>query len=291
MSALIIPKQIKFNVLGLQLAAQRWHEGGVPVIALHGWLDNSESFSLLAEHMPAIDLVALDMAGHGLSDHRAAHANYLIWDDLREILAVADQLGWQRFGLLGHSRGGIIAALLAAAASERIRAVGLIDGLWAQTNPAAQTHRQIANSLQAEKNQRQKKRYFTSLEEMISLRQRNGFPLSEAAARKLVLRNVERSDAENTDGSWSWRTDSRHKLPSLMMLTPEQQEACHQAIQVPVELALAEQGLVLAYPDYAERLLALPHINWAMYEGGHHLHMEGAQSILGLTYNKFFQRL
>jgi len=280
-------QKIKFNVLGLQLAAQRWHEGGVPVIALHGWLDNSESFSLLAAHMPAIDLVALDMAGHGWSDHRAAHANYLIWDDLREILAVADQLGWQRFGLLGHSRGGIIAALLAAAVPERIRAVGLIDGLWAQTNPAAQTHTQIANSLQAEKNQRQEQRYFSSPEEMISLRQRNGFPLSEAAARQLVLRNAE----TGTDGCWHWRTDPRHKLPSLMMLTPEQQEACHRAICVPVELALAEQGLVLAYPDYAERLLALPHINWALYEGGHHLHMEGAQSILGSAYNKFFQRL
>ena len=286
MSAFISSKKIEFDVLGLQLAAQRWHEGGVPVIALHGWLDNSESFSLLAGYMPAIDLVALDMAGHGSSDHRAAHASYLIWDDLREILAVADQLGWQRFGLLGHSRGGIIAALLAAAAPERIRAVGLIDGLWAQTNPAAQTHTQMANSLQAEKNQRQEKRYFTSLEEMISLRQRNGFPLSEAAARQLVLRN-----AEQCGDAWCWRTDPRHKLPSLMMLTPEQQEACHRSIQVPVELALAQQGLVLAYPDYAERLLALPHINWALYEGGHHLHMEGAQSILGLTYIKFFQRL
>ena len=280
-------QQINFNVLDLQLAAQRWHEGGVPVIALHGWLDNSESFSLLAEQMPAIDLVALDMAGHGLSDHRAAHANYLIWDDLREILAVADQLGWQRFGLLGHSRGGIIAALLAAAAPERIRALGLIDGLWAQTNPAAQTHTQITNSLRAEKSQRQAKKHFTSLQEMVSQRQRNGFPLSISAAKQLVQRNA----VQNEDESWCWRTDPRHKLPSLMMLTPEQQEACHRAITVPVELALAEQGLVLAYPDYAERLLALPHIKWALYEGGHHLHMEGAQSILGSAYNKFFQRL
>jgi pimeloyl-ACP methyl ester carboxylesterase len=280
------PQQIHFDVLGLRLAAQRWHEGGVPVIALHGWLDNSESFALLAQQMPTIDLVALDLAGHGWSEHRAPHANYLIWDDLREILAVADQLGWQRFGLLGHSRGAIIAALLAAVAPERIRALGLIEGLWAQTSPASQTPAQIARSLLAEKKQRPERR-FTTLDEMVGLRQRNGFPLDESAARQLVGRNARQS----SDGAWQWRTDPRHKLPSLMMLTPEQQEACHRAIQVPVELALAENGLVQAYPDYAERLLALPQISWSLYDGGHHLHMEGAQRILGSTYNNFFQRL
>lgn len=280
------PQQIHFDVLGLRLAAQRWHAGGIPVIALHGWLDNSESFALLAQHMPTVDLVALDMAGHGWSAHRAAHANYLIWDDLREILAVADQLGWQRFGLLGHSRGAIIGALLAAAVPDRIRALGLIEGLWAQTTPADQTPTQMANALLAEINQRHE-RHFSTLDDMIGLRQRNGFPLSEAAARQLVTRNAEQS----ADGQWRWRTDVRHKLPSLMMLTPEQQAACHRSISVPVELALADQGLTLAYPDYAERLLALPHINWTLHSGGHHLHMEGGQSILGSVYNNFFQRL
>lgn len=281
-----IPQQIHFDVLGLQLAAQRWHEGGTPVIALHGWLDNSESFAPLAAHMPAVDMVALDMAGHGWSDHRAAHASYLIWDDLREILAVADQLGWQRFGVLGHSRGAIVAALLAAAVPERISALGLIDGLWAQTSPADQMPAQMANSLRVERDQRLP-RQFSSLDDMVRVRQRSGFPLDGVAAARLTARNA----VQHTDGRWQWRTDPRHKIPSMVMLTPEQQLACHRAIQAPVELALAEQGVVQAYPDYAERLLALPHINWTIYPGGHHLHMEGAQSILGSSYNNFFQRL
>jgi len=282
----LLPQQIEFNVLGLKLAAQRWHEGGVPVIALHGWLDNSNSFSALAQQMPAVDLVALDMAGHGWSGHRAPHAGYLIWDDLREILAVAGQLGWQRFGVLGHSRGAIIGALLAAAAPERISALGLIEGLWAQTNPAEQTVLQMMNSLRADRRQRSDRAYST-LDEMVALRCQNGFGVSEPVARELVLRNA----LQGADGHWHWLTDSRHKIPSLMMLTPEQQQNIHRSIQAPVELSLASQGLVLAYPDYAERLLALPHISWRLYEGGHHLHMEGAQSILGSTYNNFFQRL
>ena len=81
-----MPKACSFDVLGVRLAAQRWHAGASHrVIALHGWLDNAESFSLLAPQLPDADLVALDLAGHGWSEHRAAHASYLIWDDLKEI--------------------------------------------------------------------------------------------------------------------------------------------------------------------------------------------------------------
>ena len=75
-----------------------------------------------------------------------------------------------------------------------------------------------------------------------------------------------------------------------MMLTPEQQLACHRALAMPVELALASRGLAQAWPDYAERLLSLPHINWSLYEGGHHLHMEEGNRILGDVFNGFFQR-
>ncbi len=281
-----VAQQVRFDVLDLQIAAQRWHEGGLPVIALHGWLDNSESFAAMATHMPTVDLVALDMAGHGWSSHRAAHANYLIWDDIREILAVADALGWQRFGVLGHSRGAIIAALLAAVVPERIRAVGLIDGLWAQTCEPDQVVAQMARSLASE-TLRRSERSFGSLEEMVSLRLGSGFSMSAQAAHQLVVRNA----IQDNNGRWHWRTDPRHKMPSMLMLSPDQQQAFHRAIQVPVELALATEGVIHAYPDYAEKLLELPHINWSLHAGGHHLHMEGAQSILGHLYNNFFQRL
>lgn len=279
------PQPLQLEVLGLQLAAQRWHPGGIPVIALHGWLDNSESFAALAPRMPAIDLLALDMAGHGWSDHRAAHASYLIWDDIREILAVADTMGWQRFGLLGHSRGAIIAALMAAVLPERITAAGLIDGFWAQTTPAAQAPAQMQRSLASRP--RPPDTVFASLDAMVAPRLRHGFPLGEAACRRLVARNARQCD----DGTWQWRTDVRHRQPSLVMLTPEQQEAFHRAIAVPVELALASDGLALAYPDHAERLWQLPQVSWSLHEGGHHLHMEGGESILGPLFNRFFQRL
>ena len=46
------------DVGGLFLRGRRWRKsGGVPVLALHGWLDNCASFDFLAPLMGNVDLV------------------------------------------------------------------------------------------------------------------------------------------------------------------------------------------------------------------------------------------
>lgn len=49
------------------------------MIALHGWLDNAASFSLLAPLLANQRILALDLDGHGYSGHRPAGAQYLLW--------------------------------------------------------------------------------------------------------------------------------------------------------------------------------------------------------------------
>ena len=60
---------------------------GSPVLALHGWLDNSASFDRLAPLLPGLRLVALDLPGHGRSEHRAASAAYHFVDWVADVLA------------------------------------------------------------------------------------------------------------------------------------------------------------------------------------------------------------
>jgi pimeloyl-ACP methyl ester carboxylesterase len=93
---------------------------GVPLLALHGWLDNAASFLPMAPLLTGYDLVALDMPGHGRSFHYPDDAEYSLFSTILDLLAAADTLGWERFAVLGHSMGGAIASLLAAAAPERI---------------------------------------------------------------------------------------------------------------------------------------------------------------------------
>ncbi len=51
---------------GLPVAALRsGTPGGLKVLALHGWLDNAASFLPLAAQLPTLDLVMVDLPGHG----------------------------------------------------------------------------------------------------------------------------------------------------------------------------------------------------------------------------------
>ena len=110
-----------FELNGLTLTAKEWgRSGSIPVIALHGWLDNAATFDRMLPFMENLHVIALDLAGHGRSSHRSVDSSYDIWIDIGEVMSVADQMGWDRFALLGHSRGAIISGLIAGTFPERI---------------------------------------------------------------------------------------------------------------------------------------------------------------------------
>lgn len=95
--------ECQFNIAGRVIRGKRWgSEAGRPVLALHGWMDNAGSFNYLAPALIEqlgmdLNFVALDMAGHGQSDHKIGLGAYNIWQDLSDLLAVVNELGWKEF--------------------------------------------------------------------------------------------------------------------------------------------------------------------------------------------------
>lgn len=83
----------------------------IPILCLHGWLDNASSFDLVAPSLikscpvPAV-VIALDFPGHGLSAHLQDRSDYSPALYVRDIYSIIGQLGasWQS-GLIvvGHS--------------------------------------------------------------------------------------------------------------------------------------------------------------------------------------------
>lgn len=281
---MLVSQEKKLTIQNKIFSAQYWLPEGdsksEPVIALHGWLDNSESFSRLAPQLKNSEILALDMAGHGHSDHRSEDAAYHIWDDVKEVLLVADKMGWQQFTLLGHSRGAIISVIIAAVAPQRVKQIILLEGLLPLTAEEDQTAAQLQKYLQKSLNRKaleKKQRRHYELEQMIAIRRQGGFDISEAAARCIIERGVEKvALVGENELNYRWRNDLRLLMASPMMLTPNQARDFLSKVKCPIHL-LAASKIMGQHLDAIKTDLSQNHfVDIVVFEGGHHFHMEGA---------------
>lgn len=274
-------RERQFDIDGLCIHAREWGEQGLPVLALHGWLDNAASFDALAEQLTDYHLLAIDLPGHGLSDNKPAHATYHIWDDLLIILAVADAMAWDRFVLLGHSRGAIMSVLLTSGCPERISALVCLDGLVPGPVPIEETHLQLGKFLKDYRSLGERRtRVFQSLDDIVAARQRV-MPMSEAAARKITERAARQSEQ-----GYIWNSDPRLKAASAFKLSEAHLRVILSSLQVPLLLVLAEEG----FARYSQLLELLPNIDGCTVErlpGSHHFHMEEAAGNIAALIRKF----
>jgi pimeloyl-ACP methyl ester carboxylesterase len=279
-------EEVRLRLPHIELAAHLFGpEDGLPVIALHGWLDNAMTYARLAPKLKGLRIVALDLAGHGHSDHRPAGGSYAIWDYVHDVLQVAEQFGWQRFSLLGHSMGAIVSVLLAAAMPERVERLALIDGLMPFTGEAESAPNKLGEALKAQlalagKN----KPVYAQLERAVAARMKGVGAVSLEAAQLLAGRGL-----MPVPGGYTWRTDARLTLPSPLRLTLAHAHSFVRGVQCPVSLVLAQQGMLQAQPGVAQLLETLP-FELHSLPGGHHLHLDdeaGAQAVAD-CFNGFF---
>ena len=276
-------EEVRLSLAHIELAAHLFGpEDGLPVIALHGWLDNANSFARLAPKLTGLRIVALDMAGHGHSDHRPAGAGYALWDYVFDVLQVAEQLGWKRFALLGHSLGAIVSMVLAGAMPERVTHLALIDGVIPPTGTGENAAERLGMALQAQMNlQGKRKPIYATLERAVEARMKGLVAVSREAAQLLALRGL-----MPVPGGYTWRTDNRLTLASPIRLTDEQAMAFVRRVGCPTQLVLAADGMVVKHPELLSRLpfamTTLP--------GGHHLHVndEPGAVLVADCFNRFF---
>lgn len=262
------------------LHALRFGEtGGVPVLALHGWLDNAASFVPMAPHLPGLHLVALDLPGHGRSPHLPAGAEYSLVNALHTVLDAADALGWERFALLGHSMGAGIASILAAACPERVTRLVVIEALGALVDTLERTTPRLREAVAAQRAVRGKAlRVFPDIDTAVRARMRAN-DLSESAARLLVTRGMRRTA---DDAGWIWSSDPRLTTPTAVRLTEPQVADMLAHIACPVRAVFAEDAPpYFPEPLRRDRVSQLRDASLVVLPGTHHLHMEHPDAVAG----------
>jgi pimeloyl-ACP methyl ester carboxylesterase len=184
------------TVAGAEIAYVTWGPLGAPgVVLVHGGGANTAWWDHLA---PALAtgrrVVAVDLSGHGLSDHREGYS-LEVWTD--EIIAVAAAGGILGAPVLvGHSMGGFVTIAAAASHPDRVAGVVVCDSPVTDLDPELSPAAHFGTTV----------RVYPSVDEAVA-RYRTVPP--QAQYLPYVLDHVARSSLREVEGGWTWQFDRR----------------------------------------------------------------------------------
>lgn len=105
--------------------------GGPPILLLHGHPQTSAIWHLIAPRLvERFTVVAPDIRGYGASskpDTTPDHEPYSKRAMARDMIALMDHLGFNRFAVVGHDRGGRIAYRMALDYPDRVTHLTVLD--------------------------------------------------------------------------------------------------------------------------------------------------------------------
>ncbi len=116
-----------------------WHQtighGPIKVVVIHGWFWDHRVFSPIFDCLDpnSYTCAFIDIRGYGNS--RNVLGNYSIGEVAADAVAVADQLGWRDFHIVGHSMGGKAAQKMAMDAGPRVRSIVAVTPVPASALP------------------------------------------------------------------------------------------------------------------------------------------------------------
>ncbi|BCA94148.1 lipase [Legionella antarctica] len=269
----------ELNISGLSIACKVWgHPENPPIIALHGWLDNANSFAPLAPFLENnYYFIAVDWPGHGHSSHIPQSSNYHFIDGILTVVQIIDALKLDKVHLLGHSMGACLASIIGGIAPDRFLSLSLIEGLGPFSHPEKTACKQLSAYLKhlTQTNTKKAKGY-SQFESAALARSLKGY-VSLDIAKILCERGL-----IEKQGSFYWRHDRRLLVPSPLRMTERQIISCLEQISAPTLLIWASKGFSFNSKLMQGRIKAIDHLKIKHLDGGHHIHMEQPEVVCKL---------
>lgn len=268
-------EEIRFKLRNKTLAGLAFGDPSKPLLlCLHGWLDNAASFIPIAPYFKDYYLVALDLPGHGLSDHRSPDAHYHLLDNIQDLYELVEQQGWQDFSFFAHSMGGILASIFTACFPEKVKKLAAVEAFGALSKEPESSAVQLRESVLSRAEVAKKTvRHPSSFDAAVTARLVAG-KMNRHSAELLMQRNI-----DQTSEILEWRTDPRLRTISSLRLTESQAQSFIESISCPWLTLLGNQGFEKIKRNVEKRKHSVQQFHFAEVEGGHHVHMDNPEGV------------
>lgn len=265
------------EIRGLKFHYLEWENVGKPILfMLHGFMDHSHSFDLLADELKSsYHLIAWDARGFGKTQHIPHYCYYYFFDyihDLDLFLKNFTKSG-QPVYLVGHSMGGLIASLYAGIYPDKVAKIINLEG-WFFTNhnfkeapDRAKTWIEGVNNLKGFKG-------MEDINEAVNRLLKNDPLLDKDFATHLAQEIIIKRD-----GKLFWSHDPLHKTRSPQLSYFEQIKSFLERIDCPI-LAIEGDSTFFDLKEYEEIFKLYKNVErLQIKDAGHNLHIHQPKEI------------
>ena len=176
---------------GLRLSALVWGTAEPELVLIHGGAQNAHTWDTVALALGR-PLVAVDLPGHGHSDHRPAH-DYGPPSMAGDVAVAMEALVPRAEAVVGMSLGGLTAICLAADHGHLVPRLGIVDVTPGTDHKKAEPIIAFVDGPE----------HFDSFEAILERTVEHNPTRSESSLRRGVLHNAH----EMEDGRWTWNYD------------------------------------------------------------------------------------
>ncbi|XP_056384049.1 serine hydrolase-like protein 2 [Hyla sarda] len=292
-------KELRFSVPWGHLAAKAWGPSeGRPILCLHGWLDNANTFDRLIPLLPKDNYyVSLDFSGHGQSSHMPIGMRYQHLDYLTDVHRVVTSLGWRRFSILAHSMGGVVGGMFASVFPETVQQLILLDsyGFFPVSSDLLLNHAKKAITHYSRLERANGTKVYTPEGALQRLLEGNS-SLNPDTAKVLLQRGT-----KPVPGGVVFSRDIRITVNNSLPLSIEQCLHILKSVQAKVHVILANEGISAdlmrgVYTDMGQALLRGYRENLrerfqsTIVDGNHFVHLNEPEKIAKIIVNELYER-
>lgn len=286
--------EFSFPISYGHIAGKKWGDPELPpVLCLHGWLDNCNSFdNLIPLLSPNKYYVAIDFPGHGFSSHLPNSSWYTSEQYLISIKHCFEHFKWKEASIIGHSMGGNVAGYFSTIFPELVINSVFIDAIGTLLPSKNQDRvKQIRNVVEAsiklmsEKSAHTKTWEFSEAKSKLLNKNKD---LNDQAATILLQRGLKLEK----DGKFSFRRDLKHLFSNPTVRTPSMCIENIKNISIDTLIIQAEDGRMVngnlqLYTEFKTALLSNKNISIIPVPGKHHEHLCNPITIANII-NNFF---